>query len=520
MARSRTALAPRLCLALVLPTLGCPDPPLPPEPRVLTHNLFIAQPELGEQLLELVERRGQIALARADPNNPARFELVECPVARNWTYRPTPNPRIEMIQASTREELWAKLPLAGPQLAEQIDAGAPVQIEYLSTATFELTDQPKLPKNNPECRRATHVISTFSLGAFHLLEAQSSAPYEPGKVPMGGRAGANEVELCRAGELAFKYCYTPLQVLLHPLEQRDWVEDTVSVAHEHPMPETHAIPELKLERERWATGSYMALALQEMLAVGSRIQRRGPLALDDQGVALALGYLKPGGTQQLERVLEAGETYVAFATSALGLNIDLELVGPGGELVTADRSPDALPAIAFQVPSTGSYILQLRQSDDAEDFAALALTRVGGVEIELESMRDGLLRILDNGASASQLVREKSLGWGLLAYEPEFALQSMLLAPGERLSDADLRLSQPSVILAASHDGVRNIDLELVDQNSEQRWEDIEPDGNPLLVVDAPSPDTAYTLRMSYPAEGSDADELTLASLLVLELET
>ena len=516
MARSRI-----LALSLALPALGCrPDPPLPPEPDIRTKNLFVGQPELGEQLLEIVERRGQVALARVSPRDAARLELVECPVSGAWSYQANPRPRVETIQASTREELHHKLPLASPQLIEQVNAGQPVQIEYLSTATFEFNDRLRLPENNPDCRRATHVVSAFSIGAHRVLDPQDTTPYEPGKTPMGGGSEASSIERCLAGEATFKHCYTPLQVLLYPLKARDWVEHTHGLSDESSQPEAPAIPELKLERERWATGSYMAQALQELLAIGTRIQRTEPITLDEQGVALALGYLQQGGTQELRREFQAGETYVAFATSALGLNIDLALVGPEGQLIAADRMPDALPALQFQVPSTGAYTLKVSLPEDEQDFAALALTRTGGAAIELETMRDGLARILENGARASQLVREQGLGWGLIAHAPTFALQSMVLAPGERLRHEDLRLSQPAVILAASHDGERNIDLELFDQSSEQRWADVEPDGQPLLTLDAPSSETAYTLHMSYPAEGSTEGALTLASLLLLELET
>ncbi len=57
--------------------------------------------------------------------------------------------------------------------------------------------------------------------------------------------------------------------------------------------------------------------------------------------------------------------------------------------------------------------------------------------------------------------------------------------------------------------------LGVIDANSGQSWADTEPDGNPLVIVDEPDPNTSYELQVSFRGEG---ESKTLATSLILVL--
>ena len=126
-------------------------------------------------------------------------------------------------------------------------------------------------------------------------------------------------------------------------------------------------------------------------------------------------------------------------------------------------------------------------------------------------------RLLDAGSFASNQVIKAGFAGGLVFHPNDWAVQGTILYSGEAIRQRGINFDdsgRSAVFAAVSHEDDLNIDLEVIDARTNQTFSDYEPDSNPIVIVDAPDPNTTYDLRVIYPkVEGAPG---TLATALIL----
>lgn len=502
-------------------------------------NLFGFEESALHHIHNTVELHRNIFLVRYDAALPGQIEWVNCPISASYTYQRSPGRRVESMHISSFTDLRARVPVNYARFETYVKGGKELEFNYVTIGSYELLGDFRIPKADPDCARATHYVTTLSVGAFTFAQQSSveggvKAAIGNTGAELGVAAGRGAGEVTQIGNLgacmddgtAALDCFTPLQLLMMPLAARHWGEDApVSAATGDGAASASGSSEgattasqdlsLHVDAEAWLPGAYMAAALERLLIVASRVDMTTEFGFDDQGSTVVAGYLRPTHPQVLRRTLEAGKTYVIFAAGATEANIDLTIYDSGGQVVARDADPDATPTLSFVPSTTDSYQLELSLVDQAEEFGALVVMQDGGLRVEASILQHVFQRLLDAGTMASAQVQEMGLPGGLVFHENDLALQGVILYPGEAIRQGGIALDgRPTVFAAVSHDDSFNIDLEISDANSGQIWADTETDGNPLVVVEDPDRSSSYDLRVIYGA----GDSPTLATSLILKL--
>jgi hypothetical protein len=507
----------------------------PAQDNYPTINLFGFEESQLHHIHNTVELHRNLFLVRYDAERPDQIEWVNCPVAADYVYRKANGRRIENIYVRNFAELKARIPVNFARFEGQLRGGSGLEFNYVTIGSYELVGQFKIPADDPDCARATHYVVTLSVGAFTYGEskgieggvsAEAAGTGIGGGVSGGRETGkmtsVGDLQACMDDGTAFTDCFTPLQVMMIPLAKRDWDNGTVVVATDasgDPPPASDAPPvtslALTVDAERWWPGSFMAQVLQQILVVAARIDETTDFGYDDQASTVVAGYLKPDKPQLLTRSFEAGKSYAVFATGATDTgDLDITVIDPNGEVVTADREPDENPMVVFTPAETGVYQVALSLAGREEEFGAMVVMVEGGIQIRPDILQPAFQSLLDNATGASVAVAENGFANGLAFHENDWALNSTILYPGEVIRQTNLRIDQVSVFSAVAHDPTFNIDLQVTDQNSGATVSDVEPDGNPLVLVDSPDPNSRYEMAVTY-GQGNGP---TLATSLVLKL--
>lgn len=530
-----------LPLACCLSSLACDSDRRkvlhPTTDNYATINLFGFEESQLHHIHNTVELHRNLFLVRYDSNSPDQVEWVNCPVSADYVYRKANGRRIENIYVRNFAELKARIPVNFARFEGHLRGGSGLEFNYVTIGSYELVGQFKIPANDPDCARATHYVVTLSVGAFSYGESKGieggvsgqAAGTGVGVGVTGGResgktTSVGDLQACMDDGTAFADCFTPLQVMMVPLARRDW-EDGVVVAtgagdREAPTQTENETPPvtslaLTVDAERWWPGSFMALVLEQVLVVASRIDETTEYGYDDQASTVVAGYLRPDKPQLLTRSFEAGKSYAVFATGATDeADLDIVVVSPTGEIVTADREPDENPMVVFVPPETGIYQVHLSLAGREEEFGAMVVMREGGIQIRPDILQPAFQSMLDNATGASMAVAENGFANGLAFHENDWALNATILYPGEVIRQTNLRIDSISVFSAVAHDPTFNIDLEVKNNNTGAVVSDVEPDGNPLVLIDSPEPGSFYEMAVTYPTGNGP----TLATSLVLKL--
>jgi hypothetical protein len=512
---------PLACLLLVA---GCERKSKIMSPASSNHptiSLFGFEESQLHHIHNTVELHRNLFLVRYDPDQPDNLEWVNCPVPAEYVYRKANGRRVESTYVKNYAELKAKVPVNAARFEGFVRGGTGLQFDYVTIGSYELVGGFKIPADDPDCKRATHYVVTLSVGAFAYGESKGIegglAAEVAGTGAGGGITGGREsgkvtsvgdIEACMDDGTAFTDCFTPLQVMMVPLAQRDWDGQEVVVAEvmpDRPEPtpqEQEQAPmtslALAVDPEQWGPGYYMAMALQQVLVVASRINDTTNFGYDDKAGTVVAGYLKPERPQALRRVFEAGQSYVVFATGATDqADLDIIVMSPSGELLAADVENDENPIVTFVAPETGQYEINLQMAAGEEEFGAMVVMRDGGIKIRPDILQPAFQTMLDNTKNANLKVIEAGWGNGLIFYENDWSLTSTILYPGESIRQNNLVLDQITVFSAVAHDPNMNIDLIVSNTNGFQ-VSDFEPDANPLLLVDTPDPSARYDAAISY----------------------
>jgi len=503
-------------------------------------NLFGFEESALHHIHNTVELHRNIFLVRYDPSSPGRIEWVNCPISASYTYQKSPGRRVESMHIRTFADLQARVPVNSARFETSVKGGKELEFNYVTIGSYELLGDFRIPKADPDCARATHYVTTLSVGAFTFAEqraieggikADVAGTGVGGGVSAGRESGAStqigSLAACMDDGTAAVDCFTPLQLLMMPLAARHWGDTapaTTASAADNGADAgagagggATATEDLSLhvDADAWAPGSYMAAALERLLIVASRVDMTTKFGFDDQGSTVVAGFLRPEHPQFFSRPLEAGKTYVIFGAGALEANIDITIYNSNGDIVARDVDPDPTPAVTFAPSKTDNYRIELSLVDQPEEFGALVVMQDGGLRVEAPILRAVFQRLLDAGTFASTQIRGRGVANGLVFHENNLAVQGVILYPGEAIRQHGIILdATPAVFAAVSHEPSFNIDLEVIDARSGQTWADTEPDGNPVVVIEQPDASTSYDLRVLYGAGESP----TLATSLILKL--
>src|SRR5690606_39017495 len=237
----------------------------------------------------------------------------------------------------------------------------------------------RIPKDDPDCKLATHYVTTLSVGAFTFAEEASIeggikanvANTGVGGGVSGGRGSGKmtsvgDLQACMDDGTAAMECFTPLQLMMVPLASRHWNDGSVAETASHSDTSSGgggaAVSQdlaLRIREAQWRPGSFMAAALERLLIVASRVNMTTNFGFDDQGSTVVAGFLRHGRPQYFTRPLEAGKVYAIFGAGSTEANIDLFVYDSAGNLVASDTELDGNPTVAFSPAVTDNYRVEL-----------------------------------------------------------------------------------------------------------------------------------------------------------------
>jgi len=507
-----------------------------------TVNLFGFEESQLHHIQNTVELHHNVFLVRYDPAKPRMIEWVNCPVEANYSYQKSNGRRVESMYVRSRAELEASVPVSAARFEAYVKGGKALEFNYVTIGSYELMSDFRIPKNDPDCARATHYVVTLSLGAFAFSEegsveggVRASAKGTGAGVAASGSRGKGEMtavgdlESCMDDGKAATQCFSPLQLLMRPIASRHWGDDAAVEAdrQDRERRERETPPEkvdegsydlaLSVDENEWRPGSFMAKALERLLLTAARLNNNTDYGFDDKDNTVLAGFVTKDHPQTITRPFEPGRSYAVFAAGATESNVDLRVYDSSGQLVAADEAGDGEPAVVFKPTSTDPYRIELSLVDASEEFGALAVMVDGGVRIPTPILQKGFQRLLNAGTHAAKKTHETGSAGGLVFHEQGWSLQGVVLYGNEGIRRMVRALGpEPAVFSAVSHDESINIDLEVIEMTTEKTWADKEPDGNPLVLVEEPREAATYEMRILYGAP-EDAPP-ALATALVLEM--
>lgn len=508
-----------------------------------TINLFGFEESQLHHIHNTVELHRNIFLVRYDPKKPDVLEWVNCPIAATYLYRQANGRRIESMYITSFQELQAKVPVNYARFAGYLKNGKQLEFRYVTIGSYELLSDFKIPRNDADCARATHYVATLSVGAFNFAEqkateggieaAESSTGAGVGVAAgrgSGSTTSMGDLDACMDDQAALHGCFTPLQLLMVPLAERNWTDGTVpettQVAAHTPTTsgssggggeatQVGTDLSLRIDETAWRPGSFMAMALERLLIMATRVNVSTNFGFDDQGSTVMAGFLTNTKPQKSSRPFEQGKTYAVIGAGSTGANVDIYVRDSAGNLIASDTAEDGNPTVTFTPAVTDNYSIEMTLVGQDQEFGAVVIMQDGGLPISPEILQAVFQRLLDAGAFASAKVQEMGFPNGLVFHESDWAVQGTVLYAGEAIRQRGIRLGANSAVFAAvSHDETLNIDLEVIDASTGQSWADTEPDSNPIVIVDKPNTNTTYDLRVIY----GQGDSATLATSLILKL--
>lgn len=504
-----------------------------------TINLFGFEESQLHHIHNTIELRSNIFLVRYDPKKPDALEWINCPIPATYSYRQANGRRVESIYIQSQQELQAKVPVNYARFAGYVKNGKALEFNYVTIGSYELLSDFKIPTNDDDCNRATHYVSTLSVGAFNFAEQRHTegkleATENTTGVGVGIGGGRSSGEMTSMGDLAscmddqaaFNDCFTPLQVMMMPIPKRNWTDGAPERVEQPPQstqtasggqtaaPQVGTDLSLQVDAQAWGPGSYMAMALQNILINALRINLTTNFGFDDLGSTLLAGYLTASHSQASTRQFEVGKTYAIIGAGATGANLDLFVRDPAGNVIAADTEPDGNPAVVFVPPSTDIYQIELSLVGAQEEIGAVVVLQDGGMKVDTTILQSVFQQLLNVGAMASTAVQEEGWAHGLVFHEGTWSVQGTILYAGEAITQRGIQLGgQPAVFVAVAHDQSFNIDLDVTDAQSGQTWANHEPDSTPFVVLEESNPNSSYDLRVIY----GQGDAGTLATSLILQ---
>lgn len=509
-------------------------------------NLFGFEESQLHDIATTTETNGSLFLVAYDPRHPNELEWINCPLEVSYDYYEA-NSRIEeSLDIRNEGELELALPLSAKRFRAYVGGDSSLVFRYITVGSYQVArpETIRIPAKDPDCKRATHYVSTLSVGAFELQKnrsAKSEAGVDATVVDVKASGGTErqsqtllgDLEACRQSEQ--KGCRTPLQIMIKPLAKRQYdadakvmgtdgkqpwpAEDNIPPVPGEEMDELavdHApIPEeyhLTVDEAVWRPGHYMAMALEKVLGSVLEVNRAMPYGLDGDASAIVGGYITAGADIRLDRGLRGGTSYIILGTGAVQADIDLLVFDGEGNVVAKDTSTDDVPIVEFTPSTAGSFSIRL--VSPAENFGAIAVMQKDGYNVPPKLLHEVFQGLLDRGAHANQLVATDG-GTGASFNEGNLSLHGTILNPGEGIRQSNIPLASTGAIFIAVGN-TQNIDLNMeVSSPSGVIGEDTETDGVPVVIVPQPEPGVPHSFVLQY----VKGDQPTLGTSLILRID-
>jgi len=536
-----------LSLALGLAPVGCNT-----KTNHVSINLFGFEESQLHDIATTTETNGSLFLVAYNPRQPSELEWINCPLEVTYDYYEA-NSRIEeTIDIRNEGELELALPLSAKRFRSYVGGGSSLEFRYITVGSYHVArpESIRIPARDPDCNRATHYVSTLSVGAFELRKArQATAGADVGaKVVDVHASGGHEqqsqtllgdLEACRREEE--KGCRTPLQIMMKPLAKRQFDDDAKVMGSDgsRPWPDPSNIPpvpsgtdeqadpstlvaevpqvleeyKLNIDEAVWRPGHFMALALEKVLGGVVEINQALEFGIDGDASAIVGGFIAAGRDIHLNRGLRGGTDYIIFGTGAVEADVDLLIFDSGGNLVAQDRSTDAIPIVRFTPAADDSFSIRL--TSPSENFGAIAVMQKDGYAVPTKMLHEVFQNLLDRGANASKTIARDTGASGVSFNEGNLSLHGTILNPGEGIRQSDIELSPTGAIfLAVGHS--LDIDLNMeVGSPSGLVGQDTDPDGTPVVIVAEPGQGVPHNFVVQY-AKG---DQPTLGTSLILRVD-
>ncbi len=204
---------------------------------------------------------------------------------------------------------------------------------------------------------------------------------------------------------------------------------------------------------------------------------------------MRLHRLGPGEVAEGTLPVSGGEEVRVVAACDLACgDLDLELLGPGGELLDRDDGPDSIPRVVAEAPGEGSLRYRLHADACARPPCAAAVQVLrSAAEAAPE---EGRVEILER-------LKAVLMGFGALAgqrgvrAEPLGAPVVRELGPGE-VREFDLALPEggTAVVFGLCDANCSDLDLRIYAPSGELVAADEEPDAEPRVLVDVEEGET------------------------------
>jgi hypothetical protein len=228
----------------------------------------------------------------------------------------------------------------------------------------------------------------------------------------------------------------------------------------------------------------------------------GAVAREDEGVFFSeLLQLESnaGATHSWRFAVQPGASLMFSATSADGYDIDL-LASLDDIPVASDETPDSVPLMIFDTPSAGILEVRLRLPRGMPTGALVSLSG-----LLFAGPKPRLLAQLEAGAEAREF-SDAELGgmldealdplWEVVGVPARTVFERILPLEGIRELEIELPPGFVGIVSALAPLG-EDIDLQ-VELEDGLVLEDVEPDSNPIVVLEPASQPRTATARLLY----------------------
>ncbi len=160
--------------------------------------------------------------------------LTECVVPGSYHFKAFSSPRLDSVSMTTKQELFASLPVGAVNIEGALGDGGSVDLRYILVGTQRSSERPSVASLKGYCEGASHYVSSLSVGAFVLEQRTQLKTTADTTVSIVAAASGERTEARRqlrqdgdVDECAqTQRCRSPVRVTLAPIAQSERIDAT------------------------------------------------------------------------------------------------------------------------------------------------------------------------------------------------------------------------------------------------------------------------------------------------------
>lgn len=234
------------------------------------------------------------------------------------------------------------------------------------------------------------------------------------------------------------------------------------------------------QADDWTPGHYMEQALSTVKGSVLSVMGDSDLGLDE-GTCVFGALLQPESSVSVEYEFERGVTYAVLGGGDEdAVDLDIEILGPGGEVLAVDNEPDAVPIAVFTPDShmQATVVLSL-YGQEVPSFTAMVVLREGGRQVPEGSMdqaMDAFFELCAGQASDTNAIFHEEPG--------HWCLYGAIVEPGGSAWVRSLPLQAGShMLLGAGDSDLTDLDMFFY-EGDDLFGDDTLPDAIPVVFAD------------------------------------